>query len=98
MIHHAPEELGMVISDLFVESIDQLLKLKGEYSDIEMLLLNVITEFARKWPNVAGNQEVKFDRKALILYLIKNIEKSSKLLLVRKADTALSKISIIFTK
>lgn len=38
-----------------------------------MLLLNVITEFTRKWPNVAGNKNVKFDREALVEYLLVNI-------------------------
>lgn len=73
MIHLAPDELGMTLSNLFVQSIDQLMKSKGENVDIEMLLLNVITEFTRKWPNVAGNKNVKFDREALVEYLLVNI-------------------------
>ena len=63
-----------------------------------MLLLNVITEFTRKWPNVAGNKNVKFNREALINYLLKNIETSKKLMLIRKSDGALSKISIILDR
>ena len=63
----------MTLSKLFIQSIEQLMKSKGENTDIEMLLLNVITEFTRKWPNVAGNKNVKFNREALINYLLKNI-------------------------
>lgn len=63
-----------------------------------MLLLNVITEFVRKWPNVAGYSDVKYNRQALITHLIDNIENSPKLLLVRKSDGALSKLSITFNK
>lgn len=98
MIHLAPDELGITLSNLFVQSIQQLMKSKGENVDIEMLLLNVITEFTRKWPNVAKNKDVKFDREALIEYLLVNIETSKKLLLIRKTDGALSKLSVIFDK
>ena len=63
-----------------------------------MLLLNVITEFTRKWPNVAKSKDVKFDREALIQYLLINIETSKKLMLIRKADGALSKLALIFDK
>ena len=34
MIHLAPDELGMTLSNLFVQSIDQLMKSKGENVDI----------------------------------------------------------------
>ena len=44
----------------------------GKNMEIEMLLLNVITEFTRKRPNVAGSPEVKFNRKGFIEYLLKN--------------------------
>lgn len=63
-----------------------------------MLLLNVITEFTRKWPNVTGSKSVVFDREKLIEYLLRNIESSMKLQLVKKSDGALSKLSLIFNK
>ena len=74
MIHLAPDDFGHSLSDLFVESIVQLMAANNESSEIEMLLLNVVTEFTRKWSNVAGSQEVKFDRNGFIEYLLKNIE------------------------
>lgn len=43
------------------------------------MLINVISEFIRKWPNVAANPTLKFDRKSLVIYLLKNIEVKSKL-------------------
>lgn len=73
MIHLAPDDFGHALSDLFVESINQLMVTSSSKPEIEMLLLNVVTEFTRKWPNVAGSPEVKFDRRGFIQYLLKNI-------------------------
>ena len=98
MIHLAPEDFGHALSDLFVESIKQLMLANTMNPEIEMLLLNVVTEFTRKWPNIAGSRDVKFDRVGFIFYLLKNIEKSSKLMLIRKSDGTLSKLSLIFTR
>ena len=50
-----------------------------------MLLLNVITEFARKWPNVAGSKDTVFDRKKLTIYLLNNIENRNNYELIRKS-------------
>lgn len=98
MIHLAPEDFGHALSDLFVESINQLMNAQTKNSDIEMLLLNVITEFTRKWPNIAGSHDVKFNRRGFIYHLLKNIESSNKLLLIRKSDGALAKVCLIFDK
>jgi hypothetical protein len=43
------------------------------------MLINVISEFIRKWPNVAANPNLKFDRKNLVIYLLKNVQIKSKL-------------------
>lgn len=43
MIHLAPDDFGHSLSDLFVESIVQLMAANNESSEIEMLLLNVVT-------------------------------------------------------
>jgi hypothetical protein len=47
---------------------------------------------------VTGSKSVVFDREKLIEYLLRNIESSMKLQLVKKSDGALSKLSLIFNK
>ena len=74
MIHQASEDFGPVLCELFVDSVKALLETKNLKVSIEIMLINVISEFIRKWPNVAGNKNTVFNRVKLINYLLNNIE------------------------
>ena len=64
--------------------------------ELEIILINIITEFIRKWPNVAA--KLQYDRKSLLLYLLRNIETKSKLDLIKKSETCIGKLALVINK
>lgn len=66
--------------------------------EVILHLLNIIIDFSEKWPDVVGNKEVKYDRQLLIATLLKNVQSSLKLDLVRKSDVALEKLAAVFDR
>lgn len=103
MINFAPGELGNNLSTLFVECVNQFLRLssnKNNKQEEELLihLLNLIIDFSEKWPDVVGNKELNYDRQLFIQVLLRNVEQSTKLDLIKKSDVALEKLATVFTK
>ena len=72
VIHHAAPVEGPKLENLFLKSIKKLLEYQDKKSDIEMILITIITEFLKKWPNVASR--LAFDRRSLIIYLLRNVQ------------------------
>jgi hypothetical protein len=61
------------------------MKSKDQKNEIEVILINVIAEFIRKWPRISANSRGKFDCNELVVYLLKNIQVKSKLEIVKKS-------------
>jgi hypothetical protein len=93
VIHQAAEEFGHKLENLFLKSIVKLLEFKDRKTEIEIILINIITEFIKKWPNVAAH--LKYDRKNLVIYLLKNVETKSKLEIIKKSENCIGKLSLI---
>jgi hypothetical protein len=49
------------------------MKSKDQKNEIEVILINVISEFIRKWPRISANSRQKFDCDQLVVYLLKNV-------------------------
>lgn len=73
-----------------------MLEFKDKKSEIEIILIGIITEFLKKWPNVAS--QLKFDRPSLTIYLLKNVQVKSKLDIIKKSETCLGKLALILNK
>lgn len=96
VIHQAAEEHGHKLENLFLKSIARLLEFKDKKSEIEIILIGIITEFLKKWPNVAS--QLKFDRPSLTIYLLKNVQVKSKLDIIKKSETCLGKLALILNR
>lgn len=83
VIHQAAIEHGHKLENLFLKSLSRLLEFKDKKTEVEIILINIITEFVKKWPDVSTGLE--FDRKNLILYLLRNIEVKNKLDIIKKS-------------
>jgi hypothetical protein len=92
VIHQAAEEHGHKLENLFLKSITRLLEFKDRKTEIEIILIGIITEFLKKWPTVAA--QLQFDRENLILYLLKNVQVKSKLDIIKKSETCLGKLAL----
>lgn len=66
-----------------MKSVKHLLQNQDKKVELEIILINIITEFIRKWPNVAGR--LVYDRKGLLVYLLKNVETKTKLDIIKKS-------------
>ena len=64
--------------------------------ELEIILINIITEFIKKWPNVAG--KLNYDRRNLLLYLLRNVETKTKLDIIKKSESCLGKLSLIIDR
>lgn len=99
VIHQASEEYGVKLVNLFVESIKKLLEVKDQRTEIEVILINIISEFIKKWPAISANpHKLSYDKKGLILYLLKNVQIKSKLEIIKKSELCLGKIALISQK
>lgn len=96
VIHQAAEQYGHKLENLFLKSISRLLEFKDKKTEVEIILISIITEFIKKWPMVAS--QLKFDRNNLIIYLLKNIEVKSKLDIIKKSEICLGKLTLILNK
>ena len=82
VIHHAAPVEGPKLENLFLKSIKRLLEYQDRKSDIEMMLITIITEFIKKWPNVANG--LSFERRMLVLYLLRNVQVKEKLDIIKR--------------
>lgn len=96
VIHQAAEANGCKLENLFTKSVENLLQHKDRKTELEIILINIITEFLRKWPNVASR--LHYDRKALLLYLLRNVEFKSKLDIIKRSETCLGKLGMILDR
>ena len=64
--------------------------------ELEIILINIITEFIRKWPNVAG--KLQYDRRSLLIYLMKNIQLKTKLDIIKKSESCLGKLALVLDR
>lgn len=96
VIHQAAEEHGHKLENLFLKSIMRLLEFKDRKTEIEIILIGIITEFLKKWPNVASG--LRFDRPALTLYLLKNVQVKTKLDIIKKSETCLGKLAVTLSR
>ena len=83
VIHQAAEEFGKLLQNLLVKSISLLLELKDKNNELEAILIGVMTEFVRKWPNIAAQSE--YNTEVLTLYLLKNVQYKSNFDLIQKS-------------
>jgi hypothetical protein len=79
-----------------LKSIARLLEFKDKKTEVEIILISIITEFIKKWPIVAS--QLNFDRSNLIIYLLKNIEVKSKLDIIKKSENCLGKLTVIINR
>jgi hypothetical protein len=96
VIHQAPEEYGKKMGNLYLKSIENLLRFQDKKTELEVILINIITEFIRKWPNEAGR--LNYDRRGLLIYLLKNVHLKSKLDIIKKSESCLGKIALILDR
>lgn len=96
VIHQASEQFGEKLGNLFLKSVKHLLQNQDKKVELEIILINIITEFIRKWPNVAA--KLQYDRKSLLLYLLRNIQTKTKLDLIKKSETCLGKLALVINK
>jgi hypothetical protein len=81
---------------LFLKSITRLLEFKDRKTELEIILIGIITEFIKKWPSVAS--QLRFDRASLVAYLLKNVQVKAKLDIIKKSETCLGKLALILAK
>lgn len=79
-----------------MKSITRLLEFKDRKTELEIILIGIITEFIKKWPGVAS--QLKFDRASLVAYLLKNVQVKAKLDIIKKSETCLGKLALILSK
>lgn len=86
VIHQASEEYGVKLVNLYVESVKKLLEVKDQKTEIEIILINIISEFIKKWPVLSASPpKLTYDKKGLVVYLLKNIQVKSKMEIIKKS-------------
>lgn len=96
VIHQAAEQFGEKLGNLFLKSVKHLLQNQDKKVELEIILINIITEFIRKWPNVAGR--LQYDRRNLLLYLLRNVQTKSKLDIIKKSESCLGKLALVIDR
>lgn len=96
VIHQAAQEHGRKLENLFLKSVENLLAFRDKKTELEIILISIITEFVRKWPIVTTH--LHYDRKGLVLYLLKNIQFKGKLDIIKKSETCLGKVALVLDR
>lgn len=96
VIYQYPCEYDCEFDSLFKKSVDMLLSLRGESTKMEIIFMNIIIEFIKKWP--VATTRLNYDRKGLVIYLLKNIQTKSKLEIIKKSETCLGKVVLVLDR